>query len=112
MLFSGAAISLAAWGYWAAERTRPVLLPVCLLLTYLSTCLAEHLSASVYLSKVTCQSTSHAHLVCSSGFTCASEGNNKLSPWDWALGSRTVLQMIGAPLEDYWALFCFNQPLC
>lgn len=51
MLFSGAAISLAAWGHWVPERSRPALLPVRRRLTvYLPACLSAWLHVSLCLS--------------------------------------------------------------
>lgn len=48
MLFSGAAISLAAWGHWVPERSRPALLPACLPARLPPTgCLRIHLSVCV-----------------------------------------------------------------
>lgn len=73
MLFSGAAISLAAWGHWVPEHSPPALLPVCL---PASKCLPACLPACRSVCMVACVSlclwdylSLSRSPICSCGFT-------------------------------------------
>lgn len=102
MLFSGAAISLAAWGHWVPERSRPALLPV----RRLTDCLPARLS----ICMVACVSLLIRLSVCYSCFpngvdlvglpVCVNlDRGTSCTPGIAALGSETVWQIIGASLK-------------
>lgn len=104
MLFSGAVISLAAWGHWLPEHSWPCP-PACLpARLWLTVCTSTCLSAWVHVCFSACQIICLSHspvcrlvvclylCVC----VCVSKERHTLYPRDQALVSETARQIIGA----------------